>query len=131
MPRRRPIRNKLLLCGLLAGVAVTALFTSSLVGVSSYRRLVRALSNRAAEMPLASALGQRVDDLRLFHARTFVDTDTGNTSGDLSQETFTGRLVQVEPWKPTENSWTVGISMVCRSRTAAESGQQPRQSQEV
>ena len=32
MPRRRPIRNKLLLCGLLAGVAVTALFASSLVG---------------------------------------------------------------------------------------------------
>ena len=96
MPRRRPIRNKLLLCGLLAGVAVTALFASSLVGVSSYRRLVRALSNRAAEMPLASELGQCVDDLRLCHARQFVDTDTGNTSGDLSHETFTGRLVQVE-----------------------------------
>lgn len=96
MPRRRPIRNKLLLCGLLAGVAVTALFASSLVGVSSYRRLVRALSNRAAEMPLASELGQRVDELRLYHARTFVDTDTGNTGGNLPNETFTGRLVQVE-----------------------------------
>jgi hypothetical protein len=96
MPRRRPIRNKLLLCGLLAGVAVTALFASSLVGVSSYRRLVRALSNRAAEMPLTSTLGQRVDDLRLSHARTFVDTDAGTISGDLADETFTSRLMQVE-----------------------------------
>jgi len=124
MPRRRPIRNKLLLCGLLAGVAVTALFTSSLVGVSSYRRLVRALSNRAAEMPLASALGQRVDDLRLFHARTFVDTDTGNTSGDLSQETFTGRLVQVEraleAYRKQLDRWDLdGVPIADRSRERA------------
>lgn len=124
MPRRRPIRNKLLLCGLLAGVAVTALFTSSLVGVSSYRRLVRALSNRAAEMPLASALGQRVDDLRLFHARTFVDTDTGNSSGDLSQETFTGRLVQVEraleAYRKQLDRWDLdGVPIADRSRERA------------
>ena len=124
MPRRRPIRNKLLLCGLLAGVAVTALFASSLVGVSSYRRLVRALSNRAAEMPLASALGQRVDDLRLFHARTFVDTDTGNTSTDLSHETFTGRLVQVEraleKYRQQLDRWDLdGVPIADRSRERA------------
>lgn len=124
MPRRRPIRNKLLLCGLLAGVAVTALFASSLVGVSSYRRLVRALSNRAAEMPLASALGQRVDDLRLFHARTFVDIDTGNTSTDLSHETFTGRLVQVEraleKYRRQLDRWDLdGVPIADRSRERA------------
>jgi two-component system NtrC family sensor kinase len=124
MPRRRPIRNKLLLCGLLAGVAVTTLFASSLVGVSSYRRLVRALSNRAAEMPLASELGQRVDDLRLFHARTFVDTDTGTTSGDLANETFTGRLVQVERalelYREQLDRWDLdGVPIADRSRERA------------
>ncbi len=124
MPRRRPIRNKLLLCGLLAGVAVTALFASSLVGVSSYRRLVRALSNRAAEMPLASTLGQRVDDLRLSHARTFVDTDAGTISGDLADETFTSRLMQVEQaleaYRRQLDRWDLdGVPIADRSRERA------------
>ncbi len=121
MARRRPIRNKLLLCGMLAGVAVTALFASSLVGVSSYRRLVRALSNRAAEMPLASDLGLKVDDLRLTHARMFMDTDTGNTSGDLADDTLTARLVLVEraldAYRKQLDRWDLdGVPIADRSR---------------
>ena len=69
MAKRRPIRDKLLLGGLLVGVMVTALSASSFLGVYSYRRLVRALSSRAAELPLAAALDDRVATLRLAHAR--------------------------------------------------------------
>ena len=48
MAKRRPIRDKLLLGGLLVGAMVAALSASSFLGVYSYRRLVRALSSRAA-----------------------------------------------------------------------------------
>ncbi|NDC54390.1 MAG: HAMP domain-containing protein [Planctomycetia bacterium] len=69
MHKRRPIRDKLLLGGLLVGIMVATLSASSFLGIYSYRRLVRALSCRAAELPLASALGDCVGDLRLAHAR--------------------------------------------------------------
>jgi two-component system NtrC family sensor kinase len=124
MRRHRPIRNKLLLCGLLAGVAVAALFASSLVGVSSYRRLVRALSNRAAEMPLASQLGTRVDDLRLCHARAFVDTETATAVGEEPQESFASRLVRVEEaledYRLQLDRWDLeGVPIADRSRERA------------
>ena len=41
MAKRRPIRDKLLLGGLLVGFMVAILSASSFLGVSSYRRLVR------------------------------------------------------------------------------------------
>jgi len=69
MTKRRPIRDKLLLGGLLVGVMVAVLSASSFLGVYSYRRLVRALSSRAAELPLAAELDARVATLRLSHAR--------------------------------------------------------------
>jgi len=69
MAKRRPIRDKLLLGGLLVGVMVAALSASSFLGVYSYRRLVRVLSSRAAELPLAATLDDRVAALRLTHAR--------------------------------------------------------------
>ena len=69
MQRRRPIREKLLLCALLLGVTVIVLSASSFVGIASYRRLVRTLSCRAQELPLASELGGCVSGLRLAHAR--------------------------------------------------------------
>jgi len=76
MAKRRPIRDKLLLGGLLVGVMVGALSASSFLGVYSYRRLVRALSSRAAELPLAATLDDRVAMLRLTHARALAtETD--------------------------------------------------------
>ena len=69
MPRRRAIREKLLLGALLVGVMVAVLSASSFLGIYSYRRLVRALSCRAAELPRASELGECVGMLRLSHAR--------------------------------------------------------------
>ena len=75
MAKRRPIRDKLLLGGLLVGVMVAALSASSFLGVYSYRRLVRALSSRAAELPLAAELDARVAALRLSHARALATDD--------------------------------------------------------
>lgn len=87
MPRRRPIRDKLLLGGLLVAIMVATLSASSFLGIYSYRRLVRALSCRAVELPRASELGECVSALRLTHARAF--------AGDLSlAHAFNQQLVQ-------------------------------------
>jgi len=75
MAKRRPIRDKLLLGGLIVGVMVGVLSASSFLGVYSYRRLVRALSSRAAELPLAAELDARVASLRLSHARALATDD--------------------------------------------------------
>ena len=69
MAKRRPIRDKLLLGGLLVGFMVAILSASSFLGVSSYRRLVRSLSYRASELPRASDLNESVGLLRLAQAR--------------------------------------------------------------
>ncbi len=73
MAKQRAIREKLLLGGLLVAVMVGILSASSFLGVYSYRRLVRALSCRAAELPLASALRECVGGVRLTHARALAD----------------------------------------------------------
>ena len=69
MVKRRPIRNKLLLGGMLVGIMVAVLSASSFLGVYSYRRLVRSLSCRASELPRASELNASVGSLRLVHVR--------------------------------------------------------------
>ncbi len=69
MAKRRQIREKLLLGGILVAAVVAVLSASGFVGIYSYRNLVRSLSCRAAELPPASALGNRVAGLRLAHAR--------------------------------------------------------------
>ena len=69
MRRQRPIRRKLMIGGLLVFLMVVLLSASSFLGTYSYRRLVRALSSRAAELPLASDLAECVATLRLVHAR--------------------------------------------------------------
>lgn len=80
MHKRRPIRDKLLLGGLLVGIMVATLSASSFLGIYSYRRLVRALSCRAAELPRASTLDACVSDLRLAHARA-LSGDPGSFDG--------------------------------------------------
>jgi len=82
--KRRAIREKLLLGGLLVAVMVGVLSASSFLGVYSYRRLVRALSCRAAELPLASALQECVGGVRLTHARALAD-DESHAEGFLAR----------------------------------------------
>lgn len=77
LQKRRPIRNKLLVVGLLVGFTVTLLSASSFLGVYSYRRLVKALSSRASELPQASRLASRVGQLRLSHSRAMAAVDLG------------------------------------------------------
>lgn len=61
-----PIRTKLKLgLGLLL-VTVLALFGSAYYGLYSYRGLVKGLSARSAELPLASQIHQHVSDLRVI-----------------------------------------------------------------
>ncbi|MEX0641534.1 MAG: ATP-binding protein, partial [Pirellulales bacterium] len=61
-----PIRNKLQLgLGLLA-VSVLTLFGSAYYGLYAYRGLVKSLSARSTELPLANALSQHVADLRVI-----------------------------------------------------------------
>ena len=69
MRKRRPIRRKLMVGGGLVLLMVALLSASSFLGTYSYRRLVRGLSSRAAELPRASDLGECVATLRLVHAR--------------------------------------------------------------
>jgi hypothetical protein len=65
-----PIRNKLQLgLGLLA-VSVLTLFGSAYYGLYAYRGLVKSLSARSAELPLANQLSQHVADLRVILAPT-------------------------------------------------------------
>lgn len=61
-----PIRNKLQLgLGLLA-VSVLTLFCSAYYGLYAYRALVKSLSARSTELPLANKLSQHVADLRVI-----------------------------------------------------------------
>jgi len=65
VPSHWPIRTKLKLgLGLLL-VTVLALFGSAYYGIYSYRGLVKGLSARSAELPLASQIRQHVSDLRV------------------------------------------------------------------
>ncbi len=64
-----PIRNKLLVgIGLLL-VIVATLSGSGFHGVYAYRSLVRSLSGRATELPLASQFARYVSDLRMIVAQ--------------------------------------------------------------
>jgi two-component system NtrC family sensor kinase len=61
-----PIRTKLKLgLGLLV-VTVLALFSSAYYGLYAYRGLVKGLSARSSELPLASQIRQHVGDLRVI-----------------------------------------------------------------
>lgn len=64
MLSKRPIRDKLRLgVGLLAA-STLALFIAALYGLYAYRGLVKSLSARSTELPLAAQLDEHVDNLR-------------------------------------------------------------------
>ena len=65
MLSRWPIRNKLLLGIALLLVILGTLSFSGFRGVYAYRELVKSISRRAQELPLATDLAQNVSDLRV------------------------------------------------------------------
>ena len=68
---RWPIRNKLIVGVILLLVIVGVLAINGVRGSYAYRAVVRSVSRRAAELPLATKLARHVSDLRvtLSHAR--------------------------------------------------------------
>ena len=66
MPSHWPLRTKLKLGLGVFLIAILALFGSAVYGLYAYRGLVRSLSGRSAELPLASDIQQHVNDLRVI-----------------------------------------------------------------
>jgi signal transduction histidine kinase len=62
----RPLRDKLRLGIGLLGVSVVVLFAAALHGLYAYRGLVKSLSGRSTELPLANDLSQHVANLRVI-----------------------------------------------------------------
>jgi len=60
------IRNKLLLCAALLVAILVTLSASGMYGLYAYRGLVKSLSGRSTELPVAADLGQLVGDLRVI-----------------------------------------------------------------
>ena len=61
-----PLRTKLKLGLAIFLVAILALFGSAVYGLYAYRGLVKSLSGRSAELPLASDIQQHINDLRVI-----------------------------------------------------------------
>jgi two-component system NtrC family sensor kinase len=93
-----PIRNKLYAGLAVLMVMLGALAISGLVGVYSYRGLVKGLRGRAEELPLASLLTRQIADLRVTLAKwptTVVWTDSGISRSEtwLVRDEFEQRLL--------------------------------------
>ena len=98
MLSRCSIWNKLLLGVAMLALMVATLSASSILGVSSYRRLVRSVSQRAAELPLADKLVRSVSELRITFAQTRQWRDQGSSTGYKPltiREDFRIRIFQV------------------------------------
>ncbi len=65
MLSRWPIRKKLLAASVLLAAIVICLSIGGFRGVYAYRALVKGVSRRAAELPLASELARHVSDMRV------------------------------------------------------------------
>ena len=69
MLSRWPIRKKMLAASFLLGAIVLCLSVGGFRGVYAYRALVKGVSRRAAELPLASKLAAHVSDMRVTLGR--------------------------------------------------------------
>jgi two-component system NtrC family sensor kinase len=77
-----PIRNKLLIgVGLLTALVAT-LSTSGFLGVYAYRGLVRNLTGRAPELPIAAALSHEISDLRVTVIAAAMSVDPTPTAAN-------------------------------------------------
>jgi len=90
VPSHWPIRTKLKLGLALLLFTVLALFGSAYYGLYAYRGLVKVLSARSAELPLASDIRQHVNELRIILSQAserlevpgFVESLEASTRGD-------------------------------------------------
>jgi signal transduction histidine kinase len=96
---QRPIRNKLFIGSLLLFVIVAALAYGGFCGVYSYRSLVRGMSFRAAELPLAAELSEQLSDLRIMIGRIRSlneDQELGPFRLEQAREDFLLRLTSFQ-----------------------------------
>lgn len=92
-----PIRNKLIVGVLLLVVMVATLAFAAMNAVYSYRDVLRTLSDRMAELPLAAQLAQRVSDLRVaLRDLTAVDQTAHMIGSRFAREEFALALEKVE-----------------------------------
>jgi two-component system, NtrC family, sensor kinase len=98
-----PIRNKLQLGLALLAVSLLTLFGSAYYGLYAYRGLVKSLSARAAELPLADKLRDRVFDLHEIlnqvEDRQKLDDQFGDTvweTADLLRQRYRTQLALLE-----------------------------------
>lgn len=102
MLARWPIRNKLLV-GLVLLLSIFGTLSGiGLMGLYAYRDLVKSLNRRAAELPLATAVGQQVSNLRLtlsdLRALRELSESSGGTpavSVQILRDDFRRRLAEV------------------------------------
>lgn len=105
-----PIRTKLKLgLGLLL-VTVLALFGSAYYGLYAYRELVRSLSARSAELPLANDVLQRVGDLRVTLSQAKEASDFGGLKDGLEVDDADVNTDSDETAAEVEDPWTTLLS---------------------
>lgn len=98
MLTKSPIRNKLITGLALLLVIVVVLSWGGIHGLYAYRSLVRSLSRRVAELPLAGQFSQDVSNLRLSLADSLGTLDDATepeplaTAGQLAREAFDQQL---------------------------------------
>lgn len=83
---RWPIRNKLIIGLALLIVIVATASGSGLYGLYAYRNMIKSVSSRANELPLATALIQQISDLRveLCQVPAAVQKATDETQADAA-----------------------------------------------
>ena len=100
MLSRWPIRNKLLVGISLLSIIIAILSFSSFRGVYAYRGLAKSISGRVTELPLASELARRINDLRMTLSQTRrladVPLATQEASTRILREEFRGNFVSVQ-----------------------------------
>jgi len=97
--KRFSIFHKLIICVAILSVIVLALSISGIRGVSSYRTLVRTVSDRAAELPKADDLIRSVNDLRFTFAQVGQANEIGLPTNYVTvdgRETFRSAFAAVE-----------------------------------
>ncbi len=104
------IRNKLRLgLGLLA-VSVLTLFGSAYYGLYAYRGLVRSLSARSTELPLANELSQHVADLLVILSQA---SERANVDAD--RVTLMAGTADGKPWDLLRERYRAKLDLFCQT----------------
>jgi signal transduction histidine kinase len=99
---RWSIQTKLLLCVALLLTIVVVLAVSGFQGAYSYRTLVRTMSLRASELPVAGELSKSLGDMRVTLSRArginylLLDQENQEVDGAMLRHEFRGEYMAVE-----------------------------------